>query len=349
MAHSRTFLAGAAAAIIGVGAMVGCAGDSNDQSLPSNAAARVGDAVITEREVVRYFKATMVDQGLDPAGFMPPLYSECMAHKRRVTPDRTESNLREQCAFELKAKQADALQFLVRSEWLKKEGDRRDLRLSDAELNERLDAQPISSSNAFPDQPRLTRADLLRRVETADLDQRLLATTPVPDRLIARFYKQSPKQFSHPEQRQIHVVLTRGRTAAGRARDELESGGGWKQVARRYSVDSESKLKGGRLTLLEGFSADRAAGKLFFAAPTGALIGPTKASMGWYVFRVDKVVASSRNSLDEVSEGIETLLRQDEMNRWLVARYHGETSCAKRYRIPLVPECLEHVASLVAR
>ncbi len=330
--------------------LAGGCGEEKPEGLPSGAAARFGDTVIQQSDVDRYAKASMTEAGLDPTGYGPPEYSVCMAQKREITRkqgvDRPESNLKRQCRYEYGIKVAQALGFLLRAKWLDEYASDTSIVASNASLERQL----ANASSGLPTDGdhergssrwRLTKADNLRRMRVALLEERLLARTRVTDAEVALAYKKSTNQFRQPERRDVRLVLARTRMDAIAARRSLARGATWASIVKRYSTDEASRATGGETTLLASSAAADRFTRAAFAADDKTIRGPVRTQHGWFVWELDKITPAEQSPLAEVSDAIRSRLRFNKREYTLYERYAETTRCAARYVIPEVAECFD--------
>jgi foldase protein PrsA len=130
--------------------------------------------------------------------------------------------------------------------------------VTDAEVAQAFDTQKRQSFPKEADFQKFLRtsgqtiADVHARVRLDLLsnklrDQVVAGHGQITDQAIEQYYNQHRSRFVEPEARSLRIVLTTRKADAERARAELERGASWKSVARRYSIDKETKRKGGKL------------------------------------------------------------------------------------------------------
>ena len=189
-----------------------------------------------------------------------------------------------------------------------------------------------------------TLADIRARVRLDLLSDKLRAQVvaghgQITDQAIEQYYHQHRSSFVEPETRSLRIVLTRRKADAQRVRAELERGASWKSVARRYSIDDESKRKGGRLAPL--------AEARWTARSTRPSSAPAKA--GWsarsaphratWSSRSPRSCGNAEQSLTEVRKSIRQTLESEAQQAALdvfiqdfTARWRAKTECAEGYR-----------------
>jgi foldase protein PrsA len=110
-------------------------------------------------------------------------------------------------------------------------------------------------------------------------------------------------------------------------------------VAKRYSIDAESKDNGGKLAVQEEGTLERRLEKAVFGARKGPLVGPVHTRYGYYVFTVTRIEPARQPSFAEVKPLIvETLAAEaeqaalDAFVQDFTARWRARTECAEGYR-----------------
>jgi foldase protein PrsA len=189
-----------------------------------------------------------------------------------------------------------------------------------------------------------TQEDILQRVRLDLLSNKIrekviAGKDQISDEAIAKFYADNKARFAEPEKRDLRVVLTKREADARRARSALERGTSWKAVARRYSIDNQSKNAGGKLPAVAEGTLDRPLDKAVFGAVEHRLVGPIRTQYGYYVFRVTRIRPARQRPLAEVRETIkDTLVSQaqqaalDAFVQDFTARWRAKTECAEGYR-----------------
>jgi foldase protein PrsA len=342
-----------AVASLGAAAIAGCGND-----VPPNAVAKVGDNVITQDDFDKWLKtaATGQAQAGQAAVPDPPEFTKCVAAKKKQELPKGQkragdSQLKQQCEQEYDTLEREVMQFLIQAEWVQQEAEKRDVKVSEAEIKRSFEDQ---KKQAFPNDKAyqqfletsgMSEEDILFRVRLDQLQQKLTQkvtedATKVSDADIEEYYEKNKKRFAQPEQRDLRVVLTKTEARAQDARQALDGGEGWKQVVNQYSIDEASKAQAGRLQAVSEGQQEKALDEAVFAAEKGQLEGPVKTQFGWYVFEVEKVQQASQQTLEQSKETIKNLLRSqrqqkalDEFIKDFREDYKDETACADDFRV----------------
>jgi foldase protein PrsA len=282
-------------------------------------------------------------------------HRRCIAAKRKALSPKerqrvTDTRLRTQCEREYAQLRDQVMQLLISFEWIEGEAALRGLTVTDAEVTKEFDKQKQQS---FPKEAQFqkylktsgqTLADVRARVRLDLLsnklrDQVVAGHGQITDQAIEQYYNQHRSTFVEPETRSLRIVLTKRKADAERARAELERGASWKSVARRYSIDDETKRKGGKLAPLAQGTLENPLEKAVFRARKGRLVGPIRTEYGYYVLTVTKIERERRQSLTEVKETIRQMLESEAEQALLdvfvqdfTARWRAKTECAEGYR-----------------
>ena len=336
-------------------------------SLPGNAVARVGDTSVTKDELTHWLKVAAVSaQGqtgapVDPKKVQvpqPPDFAACVADKKKTAPKPakgqptiTDAQYKTQCKQEYESLRDQVLQFLVSSEWIKGEADEQNIKLSDAEVRKQLAKTKQQSFPKEADYQKfltasgMTQDDILFRVRVDTLSTKLREKiTKGKDKVsaaqIAAYYTKNKARFAQPERRDLRIVLTKSRAKALQAKKALASGQSFKAVAKKFSVDQQSKDQGGALIGVAKGQQEKALDDAVFAAKKGKVRGPVKTQFGFYDFEVTKVTPASQQSLAQATPTIKQLLASQNQQKALDAfvkdfraEWKGKTNCRDGFKL----------------
>jgi foldase protein PrsA len=282
-------------------------------------------------------------------------YRRCIAAKRNAMPAKTrrkvtDAQLAKDCKRGYAQLREQVIQLLISFKWIQGEAVTQNVAVTDAEVAKSFREQKQQSFPEDADYKRFlkrsgqTQDDILQRVRLDLLSNKLrdkviAGKDQISDQAITQFYADNESRFAVPETRALRIVLTKHEADAKRARSSLERGSSWKAVARRYSIDTESKHDGGRLPAQAKGSLDRRLDKTVFTAAKHRLIGPIRTPYGYVVFTVTKVVKARQQPLSEVKEAIKDTLvsmaQQAALDAFVqdfTARWRAKTECAARYK-----------------
>jgi foldase protein PrsA len=368
--HLRTALALGATVTILPG-LLACGGGGAKHGIPPGAIVGVQGVPITKASAVHWLAVAAISNstGILAKGAVapdPPTYAACVAHLKEVArvgapghPPKV-SALRNACSVQYATLLKRALDFLITAQWEIGEAQALGLTVSDAELNKEFEKV---KKQQFPTQAALdqvikktdqTVADLHFRVKLNMINEKIqqhilkAGKVSVSQAQIEKYYNANKAQFASKETRDIRVILTKTAAAARAAKREVESGKEFASVAKRVSIETSSRAKGG---LLLGVTKEQNAPELdnaAFAARKGVLGGPIKTILGYYIYEVVATKAVSQQTMAQARPAIKAQLSSvqeqalvKKFGEEFKTRWTARTECLAGY---VVPECKEYKA-----
>ena len=362
MKPTRRSIGALCAFFVAAAAAAGCGGDS----VPGNSVAKVGDESITRSDFDHWMtvfaksSASQAQQGGAATTTStvpdPPEYTACIKAKRAAAAKSkskarpSDAQLTRQCKTEYTSLRDQALGLLIASEWLEGEAAGQGIKVTDAEVTKSIEDQrkeqypkKADFEKALKDAG-FTMTDLRFQTRLQKLQEKLVdkiskgAKKPT-DKDIAAYYEKNKSQFGSPEKRDLHIVLTKDKDTADRAKSAIEDGDSWASVAKKYSTDEGSKDQGGKLTVTKG-NQEPAFDDAVFAGDKGDLLGPIKTQFGYYVVKVDKITKATEQSLEAATPTIKQVLEQENQQKAIAAfssdyrkKWTEKTNCRKDFAI----------------
>jgi len=265
--------------------------------------------------------------GAKPPVPEPPDYTACIAHLESVaaaaSKGKTKPNkalYKTQCEQQYTAYKQEVLDFLISSQWVTSEAEEQGVHVSEAEVKKQFDTL---KSQQFPKEAQFkeflsrtgeTEADLLMRVKLQLLARKIQekvtnsAKKKPSKKEIEKYYNEHKSQYGKPERRNVDIILTKDEAGAKAAKAEVESGQSFASVAKRVSIDPLSKSNGGSLPEGTRGEEEKALDEAIFSAKVGVLGGPVKTPFGYYVYKVEKVLPSTQQTLAESETSIASQL-----------------------------------------
>jgi parvulin-like peptidyl-prolyl isomerase len=313
------------AAIAGVAVLAGCGSDK--ESVPTNAVAVVGDETITKAEFDK-----LIDQAK----------GSYKTQKRQFP---------EPGSQEYEALRGQAMQFLVQRAQFEQRADDLGIKVTDEDVDKRLQQlikqyfsgsrekyeKQLKQQGLSEDQ---VRADVRAQLIQEKIYNEVTKEVSVDNSAIASNYKKNKAQYVQPASRDVRHILVKKKQLANQIYSQLQNGGNFAALAKKYSQDPSSKSSGGKLTVSRGQTVppfDRAA----FSLPTRAISQPVKTQYGWHIIEpLGKVKKQSVTPLSQVRDAIRQQLLQDgkqkEMNDW-VADTRKEFEKKTTYQVGYAP------------
>jgi foldase protein PrsA len=280
----------------------------------------------------------------------PPDFNGCVSQVRKQVPNLAkvpDKQLKATCKQLFTSLSTQVLDFLIRAYWYQADAAKHHITVSTAAVHKAFDrdktAQFGSSPSGFQSflkQSGQTTQDVLYRVRVNLIYQKLVnkEVKPVTKSEINAYYAAHASQFGTPERRDLRIILTKTQSAANAARSALSNGQSWTTVAKRYSTDSATKNKGGRLANVSQGQEDQALDQAAFSAPTGKLEGPIKSQFGYYLVEVTKIHKATHEplakALPTIKQSLTLQARQSAQNtvdKRARKEYLSKTKCLSAY------------------
>jgi foldase protein PrsA len=344
-------------------AVSACGGDG----VPGNAVVRVGDQSIKKTTFDHWMRVAAISQQgqQNPSATTPPKanipdapdFKACIAQKAKTAPkpakgqpEPTTAQLKQQCKQEYEGLKSQVLDFLIKTTWLDGEAERQNVKVTDRDVQKKLDEakKGLGTEQEFQrflTRAGLTEADVFYQQRSQLLEQQLTekitkGKDKVTDAQVSQYYEKNKERFAQPERRDLRIVLTKTKARAEAAKSALDGGQSWKSVAKEYSTDQASKNTGGKLPGVAKGQQEKALDTAVFKASKGVLSGPVKTQFGYYIFVVTDVTRGKQQSLRESSASIKQILAQENQRKALEAfgkeyrkRWKSETKCREEFMI----------------
>jgi parvulin-like peptidyl-prolyl isomerase len=313
------------AALVGVAVLAGCGSDN--ESVPTNAVAVVGDETITKAEFDK-----LIEQA-----------KGSYKTQKRTFP--------EPGSQEYEALRGQAMQFLVQRAQFEQQADDLGIKISDDDVDKRLQQliKQYFSGNREKYEKQLkqqglsedqVRSDVRAQLVQEKIYNEVTKEVSVDNAAIAASYKKNKAQYVQPASRDVRHILVKKKQLADQIYSQLQNGGNFAALAKKYSQDPSSKSSGGKLTVSRGQTVppfDRAA----FALAARAISQPVKTQYGWHIIQpLGKVKKQTVTPLAQVRDAIRQQLLQDgkqkEMNDW-VAETRKEFDKKTTYQVGYAP------------
>jgi foldase protein PrsA len=282
----------------------------------------------------------------------PPDFNGCVAQVRKQVPTLAKvpaKQLKSTCKQLFTSLSTQVLDFLIRAYWYQALAAKEHVTVTDAQVQQTFNkdkqqqfGNSQSQFESFLKQSGQTLQDVMYRVRVNLIYSKLLdkATKPVTSSAISSYYNSHKSQYGSPESRDLRIVLTKSSSQASAALSALKKHQSWDSVAKKYSIDSATKNKGGLLTNITKGQQDQALDQAAFSAPVNKLVGPIKSQFGYYVVQVTKINAAKQQSLSQAQSQIrQTLTLQSKSNAQNIVdkrarkAYLSQTFCRSGYQM----------------
>jgi peptidyl-prolyl cis-trans isomerase C len=175
----------------------------------------------------------------------------------------------------------------------------------------------LDDTEEFQDEMRQRERDMLVRLFYEKVIQ---AEAAPPDSEVVAYYQDHIKDYSTPEHALARHILVDSRKLALELRSRLESGADFGELAGEYSLDEQTKQRGGvfhgrveRDAPITGLGNIAELKDAVFSVKPGEVSEPIKTDMGYHLVRVDELNPETARPLEDVEPEIAKILTNTRM------------------------------------
>jgi parvulin-like peptidyl-prolyl isomerase len=275
----------------------GCGGGGNKQSVPSDAVAVVGGTPITKAQ-----------------------FNFLIAGARNQA-KATHATFPKAGTADYKTLQDKAMAYLVQESELEQKGKDMGVQVTDADVNKQIDQikQQYFGGNEQAFQAQLKQQGftlpLLKLYQRGNLlsdriYKKVTSSVKVSDADIQKYYNENKAQYQTAASRDVRHILVSSKKQADDLEKQLKNGADFGQLAKKYSKDTLSAVKGGKLTIEKGKTVPQF-DKEAFALRTNQISPPVHTQYGWHIIQaLSAVKAAATQPLSAVKETIRQNLLQ---------------------------------------
>ena len=268
-------------------AFTGCGSDK--KAVPSNAVAVVGDETITKAEF---------DQLINQA-------KGSYTQQKRPFPKPGSQ--------EYQALRGQAMQFLVQRAQFEQKADDFDIKVEDKDVDARLAqlkkqyfkgsekkyAEQLKQQGLDENQ---VKDDIRAQLIQEKIYTEVTKGVKVTDKEIDATYKKNKSQYVQPATRDVRHILVKKKALADSLYAQLQGGGDFAALAKKYSQDPSSKGQGGKLTISKGQTVPPF-DKTAFSLVNRAISKPVKTQYGYHIIQpLSSVKKTKTTPLKDVKE-----------------------------------------------
>jgi len=192
----------------------------------------------------------------------------------------------------------------------------------------------------------VTMAEFRQTVAFSVLQSKLVAKltkdVKVSDKEALDYYNKNLANYTQQKSRSIEHILVASKAKAQSIYDQLKKGASFAVLAKKYSTDKGSAVKGGDLGVQPESGLVPPFAKVAFALPTGVLSKPTQSQYGWHIIKpLGPVIPKKVTPFAKVKASIVTEIQQaknsDVMSKFqsrLTAFYASRIKYAHGYAPP---------------
>jgi foldase protein PrsA len=226
---------------------------------------------------------------------------------------------------------AQTVQFLIDRQIREKKAAALGLKVTDQEVADQLDSlkQQYFSSDEKKYQDELkaqgvTEEDVLADIRAQLISQKIYDKinegVTVTDAEVQQYYDDNKTQFTAPESREVAHILVdpKDKALAEDIYQQLQNGADFAELAKKYSIDTQSAKDGGKLNDVRGTFVPEFE-DVAFSLDTGEISKPVKSQYGWHIITaLEDTKPESTTPFSEVSSTLhDQLLKQKKDGRML--------------------------------
>ena len=169
----------------------------------------------------------------------------------------------------------------------------------------------------------LFRSQVELKLITAAIQKKVAPTAKVTDKEVAAEYAKTKSTYNVPAKRDVRHILVKDKATADRLYAQLSrSDASFAALAKQYSTDTGSKVKGGDLGVSSKGSFVPEFDKVAFSIDTGVVSKPVKTQFGWHLIEaVGDLIPATTRPLDaalktQIRSQLATRKEQAKLQAW---------------------------------
>jgi foldase protein PrsA len=263
---------------------------------------------------------------------------------------------------EYKSLQDKALAYLVQEKELEQKGQDLGVTVTDTDVDKQItqikkqyfggnekafEAQLKAQGFTLPLLRVYQRGNLL----SDKLYKKVTSNVNVTNAEVTKYYNDNKAQYTGLPSRDVRHILVNSKKQADQLETQLKGGADFGALAKKYSKDTLSAVKGGKLTIQKGKTVPEF-DKEAFALKTNEISPPVHTQYGWHIIQaLSPVKPATTQKLKDVSDTIkQNLLQQKKtaaFQKWLDdVRKQYEKSV--RYAAGYVPDTTASIPTLTS-
>ncbi|WP_050181672.1 foldase protein PrsA [Domibacillus robiginosus] len=215
---------------------------------------------------------------------------------------------------------AEATESLIAEKIVEKEAAKENIKVTDKEIQEELDAtiESYGGEDAYKsalESSGMTEADMKEEVKAYLQTVKLLESRiKITDEEINTYFEENKATFATPEQVEASHILVEDEATAKEVAAKLADGEDFAALAKEYSTDTASAENGGELGYFGTGEMTEAFEKAAFAMEAGEISEPVKTDYGYHIIKVTDKKKAEEASLEDSKADIKETLKQEKLS-----------------------------------
>jgi len=164
------------------------------------------------------------------------------------------------------------------------------------------------------------RSDIRAQLISEELFKKVTTDVKVSDGEVHKYYVEHGTEYQQPESRSVRHILVKKKALADSIYSQLQGGGDFAKLAKKYSLDTVSAAQGGKYEAVKGRSV-APFDKVAFALKKDEVSKPVKTQYGWHVIQALTAVKPAgktpeKQVAEQIRQQLLTTKKNDAVNSW---------------------------------
>lgn len=294
------------------------------ESLPSNAAFRYADHVVTAKELDSRIQTMRALYGVQPPDGKDT--AKLDRFRRDAAKAEAVSLILDDAARNAGITIADKSARDSLTRFISQQGGGSDAR-----------QKFVQSLGSAGTSERVVLTEIKRQLAVVRLFDKVTTGISVSDREVADAFDKRKGELGTPEKRGISNIVVREKAKADAILAKLDKGASFAHLAAQHSLDGATRAKGGDLGEVSAAQLEDHYAKAAFAAPADTNFGPVRTQYGWNVGHIGKVLPpippTFQQIKDQLKQQIELEKALHKWRSWLTGQLRSaDVEYADQYR-----------------
>jgi len=129
------------------------------------------------------------------------------------------------------------------------------------------------------------------------------------------YYESNKASFAAPEKIKAKHILVKTEEEAKQVKDELDKGGNWDELAKKYSTDKSNASRGGDLGLFPRGRMVPEFDEVAFSLPLNQISSPVKTQFGYHLIKVEEKRPAELQTLEQVEKSVVGKLQNEKREK----------------------------------
>ncbi len=222
------------------------------------------------------------------------------------------------------------LDDLVNKKLILQEARRQGITVSQKEVDNRLESvkKTFPSHEAF--EQALDRMGMTEKEFRVEVEENLMVAratdwvsrnVKVTSEEVEDYYQKNKEQYQEPEKVRLRWIVLSSQEQARDVVDQLEQGADFSQLARQYSIDDDTRDRGGELGELSRAKLPPEVAEIAFKLNPGEHSQVVRIQKGYTIVQVDERIPPRQKDFEEAESEIRTTLisqkKEEKFRAWL--------------------------------